>query len=457
MNTPNRPRPPVPRGPWNRWRRLLAAVYVILAVAGLYDYIDARSATLVIGTLALLYAPALEKQPAGSFRFGWLSLAFMTLFFLLPLRTIATAALVCAICLYRESFFRRMERTTPFILALMTPVAGYFAETFSAPIRLQLTSLAGHLIGATGLDSKVSGNAIIFHDHLYTVDPACMGLHMFLVSLLSALLLMNYYQGRYRRRLSLGMILLLLLLTAILDIVANLMRIIFLVLLAIPQENPLHGFLGLLMLGAYVLLPLLPSIRFAIRRSTQIPPQTTGIAIGRSRRLLTANTLVGASMILFIPISTQVLKTPPATGNMIVPGYTTRRMENNILQLDNGHSLVYIKPIPGFFHTDHTPTICWQGSGYTFKEVRKATIDNIQVFEGEIQKDHQTLYTAWWYDNGIHRTTGPVDWRWDLIRGAPAYSVVNITAATQQQLETEITLALTTHPFDRLLSRPYRH
>ncbi len=461
--------PSVRRGPWRRWRRLLAIGYSILAITGLYGYMQWQPATLLVGLLALWYAPAFHQQPAGSFRFGWLALAFMALLFLMHAKTIAGAALVCAIFLYRETFFRRVERTTPFILGLLTPVASYFADSFSFPIRLQLTNFAGRLIAATGLPVTVAGNSLTCRGQGFSVDPACMGLHMLIISLLAALLLMNYYQGLYRRRLSVWMISLLLLLTITFNIVANLLRIIFLVLLVIPPDNPMHGLLGLVFLGVYVLLPLLPLIRFATRRNGKLMPGGASAEVNRasswtgkprpdisrpvprSRRLLAANAIVCTSMIILVLPSLSAKKPAPPSADDAVPGYTVHRRENSILQLDNSRSLVYIKPIPGFYYTDHTPTICWQGSGYTFTAVRETTVGGIAVFQGELEKDHQKLYTAWWYDDGIHQTTGPFSWRWDLIRGAPDYSVINITTATPEDLEAEVTRTLKTHPFRRLL------
>lgn len=447
--------PTVRRGSWRRWRRFLALLYIPVTAAGLYGYIDSWSATLVIGALALCQSPGFDKQPNSSFRFGWPALFFAGLFFVAPVRTVVYAALVCAICLYGESFYRRVEKTSVFILALLTPIAGYFANAFSFPIRLQLTTMAGTLMTAAGLPVTVAGNTVSFRHHLFSVDPACMGLHMLIVSLLTTLLLINVYQRKQAKRLSAGMIVLLLAAATALNIFSNLMRIISLVVLLILPDNPWHGIFGLLFLSIYVLLPLLPMIRYTIRRHGR-PVLTNRLpSTVRSRRILAGNVLVAAivTLVVMLHLFRQNPAKAPAAG-IDVPGYTMRQRGNNILQLDNSRSLVYIKPIPGFYYTDHTPSICWQGSGYTFTDLRISTYADIRVYEGSLQKGAERLYTAWWYDDGIKQTINPIEWRWDLIRGAPGYSVVNITSADRTQLRTEIIHVLNTHPFRMLLGQP---
>jgi exosortase N len=443
---------PLRRGAWRRWRRILAIIYLPLIAIGVYNYFNSISAGLVLGGLALAYTPAFEEQKTAGFRFGWPALAFAALFFVAPLKTVVYMALVCAVCLYRESFFRRVPATTLFILALLTPVASYFADTFSFPIRMGLTSLAGSIIRIGGSHITVEGNTITFRNHLFSVDPACMGLHMLVFSLLCALLLMNYYQKQEQRRLSILPIAGLLLLTTALNIVANLLRIVCLVLLLILPENPLHGIFGLLLLGGYVLLPLLPMIRYTIHRFGHPVLPAKGSPAVRGRWVLAGNLLVVIAMIIVTTIN--LLKKEPVSTRFTrdaIPGYTLRNLPNAILQLDNGQSMVYIKPIPGFYYTDHTPSICWEGSGYTFNTLQESTRGGIHVFEGKLEKGREILYTAWWYDNGAAQTINPFRWRWDLIRGGAPYAVVNVTTTTQPQLEAEITHILRTHTFQPIL------
>jgi len=448
-------RQPVGRGPWRRWRRILIGIYVLAAIAGLHDYLTLLSAPTIIGGLAILYTPIFEKHPPERLRFAWPALFFMGLFFVIPVRTSLYFALCCSACLLLETFFRRVAATLPFILALLPPVTGYFVDNFSFPIRLQLTALAGRLIAFAGLPVTIAGNAITVRHHAFSVDPACIGLHLLLCSLLAALLLINYYQSHYRRSLRPLAIGLLLTATVGLNIIANLFRIILLVVLAIPPRNLLHDTLGLVFLLGYILLPALPLIRWVIRRHG-VPPEESTHRPVRSRSLLVTNIAAAMTVGLIAGLHFHSPKTRPAglPASAHIPGYILKEREDGVLQLDNGKSLVYIKPIPGFYYTDHTPTLCWLGSGYSFKKIEDTLVVGTPVFTAVMEAPNkQCLYTAWWYDNGLRQSIQPFDWRWDWLHGAPPYAVVNVTASNAQQLQNELIRILETRPFRSLLGK----
>ena len=54
------------------------------------------------------------------------------------------------------------------------------------------------------------------------------------------------------------------------------------------------------------------------------------------------------------------------------------------------------------------------------------------------------LYTAWWYSNGSKSTTEQWQWRWDMLKGATDYAVINLTSACRETLINEIK-SLTSH------------
>lgn len=284
----------------------------------------------------------------------------------MPVRTMLYGALCCSACLLLETFYRRVNTTIPFILGLLSPVTAFFVDSFSFPIRIQLTAWAGRLIALAGLPVSVAGNTITFRDHAFSVDHACEGLHLLLLSLLTALLVINYYQTQYRRRLRTVPILILLVTTVILNIVTNLFRIICLVVLAIVPSNPLHHLLGLVFLLTHILLPLLLLIRWTIRRWGALQPEDEARPV-RSRSLLIANITTASSVLLILGLRLHAQKAhaAPLAAGYLIPGYTIKEREDSVLQLDNGRSLVYIKPVPGFYYTDHTPTLCWLGSAST--------------------------------------------------------------------------------------------
>jgi exosortase N len=466
-------RQPVGRGRWRRWRRILAGVYLLAALTGLRNYFPLFSPPSIVGLLALLYMPALEKHPPERFRFAWTAWAAILLFFFLPVKTMFYAALCFGAGLLLETFYFRVVASVLLIPALLSPVTAFFIDNFSFPVRIQLTALAGRLVTLAGMPTTISGTTITVRDHAFSVDHACDGLHMLQISLLAALLLINYYQTQFRRRLATIPILLLMVTAVLFNAVTNLFRIICLVVLSIGPANPLHHLLGLFFLLVYIFLPLMPVIRWTIRR-WGIPPAEGSTRPARIRTLLIANIATASAILLLIALRSCPAKTKPGSDRdrtsgihpgagheEPIPGYHLKERENDVLQLDNSRSLVYIKPIPGFYYTDHTPTICWQGSGYAFNSVEASVVAGTPIFTAVMEWEHPSapdsgkprLYTAWWYDNGIRQSIQPFDWRLDLIRGAPAYAVVNVTASTPGDLHTELIHILQDHPFRSLLGK----
>jgi exosortase N len=412
------------------------------------------NASLILALIALMYTPHFQRKPTPGFRFGWISLGLTAIFYFQGFKTVGLAALVFALCLFQENFYRRIAPATLLILLLATPALGWFADNFSFPLRLQLTELAGNLMLKAGFSVTTDGNLITYGSHTFSVDPVCMGLHMMIDSLLCCMLLINYYQGQYSKRLPLWAMLAALSGTILLNIVANLFRIIGLVLMVIPEDNPMHGILGLLILCIYVLLPLIPGLRWMIRHfGKHVPLEAARFRIS-SPLALVANCVVFVCLfIATIFIWTKPPRPVPTVAD--ISGYTVHPLQTGIVQLENEHSLVYIKPIPAFCYTGHSPNICWQGSGYTFSNLKQTNAWGTRIYEGTMKKEKETLYTAWWYDNGVQQTIDPFSWRWDQLLGAPGYSIVNITAATPEELDTEVNRALEKHTFRKLLAQAH--
>lgn len=66
----------------------------------------------------------------------------------------------------------------------------------------------------------------------------------------------------------------------------------------------------------------------------------------------------------------------------------------------------------------------------------------IETYAGELQQGDQTLYTAWWFDNGVYQTIGQLDWRWRTLRGQQQFAIVNISAVTKAELNARVTTML---------------
>lgn len=110
------------------------------------------------------------------------------------------------------------------------------------------------------------------------------------------------------------------------------------------------------------------------------------------------------------------------------------KMPGGISKVITNDILLYVKPIPDFFSMEHTPLICWKGSGYEFKGIRKDHSANFEVYRGKLKKGNDYLYTAWWYFNGANATIDQFTWRTDMLKGANRYCLINITSKDESTL-----------------------
>jgi hypothetical protein len=82
--------------------------------------------------------------------------------------------------------------------------------------------------------------------------------------------------------------------------------------------------------------------------------------------------------------------------------------------------------------------ICWTGGGYQFHNVEIERIAGRNVFTGTITNGKNKFYSVWWYDNGKNNTTDQLAWRWDLLRGADHYVLVNVSCLAKEELKNEV-------------------
>ncbi|NJO91209.1 MAG: hypothetical protein HC831_21280 [Chloroflexia bacterium] len=118
-----------------------------------------------------------------------------------------------------------------------------------------------------------------------------------------------------------------------------------------------------------------------------------------------------------------------------IDGFQCNLLDNGVAQFTNDSALIYIKPIPNFYSADHTPMICWKGSGYQLQNQQKMQVGSHEVYFAElVLENSKPLYTAWWYSNGKHITINQLDWRWRLIKGEENFSLVNVTCEKENIL-----------------------
>jgi len=89
---------------------------------------------------------------------------------------------------------------------------------------------------------------------------------------------------------------------------------------------------------------------------------------------------------------------------------------------------------------EHTPLLCWKGSGYKFKSIKEIIINGNKIYSGQLIKPGSQLYTAWWYYNGEIQTIDQLDWRIRMIKGEEKFCLINVTAKDEISLNKNLNL-----------------
>ncbi|WP_114783332.1 exosortase N [Botryobacter ruber] len=326
------------------------------------------------------------------------------------------------------------------LLLLGSPIFSYMANILSFPLRLQLTRWAAGVLQQVQLPAEAAGNVILLNGEEFSVDPACAGLSMLAVSLLLAVFVLAHLQKNGGKLFPLRLVVLLLSCMLLLNLGCNLMRIVLLVFFRILPDNPLHDVKGLLCLLLYAVLPFYLLARYCYRHfgvEKQPEPQQPAKSIFTTQtavlNLFLLLSLAGAG----VAVSHKPAATSAAKAKDF-PGFEKEELADGVLKLTSPQALVYVKPIRAFYATEHHPLICWEGSGYLFRQVRELQLGDRKIYMGELHQGKEKLYTAWWMDNGSHQTIDQLDWRWHMFRGEAAFEMVNVTVARQEQLVPEV-------------------
>lgn len=423
----------------------LLAVYICIAIVQLQNYFAWRSSFFILSVIAMAMVFRIDRTRVGCMRCGWIALFFLWLSWQLPVFTLRYALLVSAIFFVVEYFYGRIRLLTFITAVLVTPVIDYAANVFSFPLRLWLTGMAGKILASVNPAITTQGNMIQLGSNEFTVDIACMGLQMMLTSLLCGVMLIAFYQRRYQKILP-GIFIGVVLLSIIgLNIIANLFRIILLVQFALPPDTAAHDGVGILSLLIYVILPLIPGIKWLLQRYGKVDTNATVVAPGRYGWALQLLLLAGIVSVYYFKKERGGNDTSTNTHVKSLPGYTQTIAGDHVMKQTAADALLYIKPIPGFYFTDHQPMICWKGSGFEFFKVQELTMQGVKMYTAELKKDSSTLYTAWWYESSSRRSSSQLEWRWDALCSGNNYYLINITVEKKALLEQKIGELLHAH------------
>jgi exosortase N len=407
--------------------------YIAIGVFYLGDYLLWDSQWL----LALVLVPLVAQGRSGRKLSPWLlalgtclailasSLQNTTFYFFGFLLTLWCGA---------QLLYGRISLYPLLLLVVASPIFHYIANIISFPLRMQLTTWAVAALRAMGTEAEAAGNLILVNGEEFAVDPACAGLSMLSLTFILAVFLLARLQHSRQLVWPLWLFGSLMGFMLLLNLVSNLLRILLLVWFKVLPDNPMHDVLGLLCLVLYALVPFYFSAQYLHRRFGKPITAHTAQPTVSLRGSLLLNYLL---LLMLVGTGAGIKRDNKPTAVAAAPqlaGFESQLMPNGVTKYSNRQTLVYAKPVQAFYSTEHHPLICWEGSGYKFKQVQQGKVGNQTIYFGELEKGHEKLYTAWWMDNGEHQTIAQWDWRWRMLKGEASFRLVNVTVARQEEL-----------------------
>jgi exosortase N len=382
--------------------------------------------------LALILAPfAFKPRYPNRYRQRYFLISFilLILYYLCSIKIFYLFGVGTAIFAIIENKRGQLSELPLLFLLLISPILHYAITIFTFPIRLKLSALSGKILQFMGMPIRVSGNlfewTVANHQTVsFSVDAACIGLNLMHTGLTALGLWLGFSENQFKKRLPVYGIIILFLITIFLLLIANLLRITLLVYFHSMPNTWSHEIIGLSCLMVYVLLPLYFLIPYVYQKiGISLPSNVANIAPNRPKvwDLGLIGIILGANL-WTMPIQQDV-----KTTNLLLNDFKKEIVEEKVVKFTNDSILIYIKPPARFWGSDHSPTICWAGSGFEFTKIQPIQVENHEIYTGILQKDSLILHTAWWYDNGLDKTIQQSRWRLQAARGQEGYRLINIT------------------------------
>jgi exosortase N len=416
---------------WNERQKLvLPLIVAVLAVAVLKDYF-VPGIQIALGILAAPFVFRIKEPGRFSYRYAVVAVLFIAAFYFIHIKVLLFMGVGCLFLYTAESQWGRISFLPFLFLLCISPALHYAVNSFTFPIRLELSSMAAEILQWIGMDVINKGSYFILSGgQSFSVDTACIGLNMFNIGLCFVILLVGFAEQGNKKHLSVFWLGSVFLLTFGLLILTNLLRIVALVFFKSPPGTAGHELIGIASLLLYTLVPVYFLVGFLNRRfghEAKLTLQQKPIPFSRNA------VVIGVLALLTIAASWQVHSYLKDTirdqklNALELPGYSKELKDDGVAEFRKDNILIYIKPANKGFESDHPPAMCWQGSGFQLKDVEETNLNGYNVYTAILQRDDIVQYTAWWYDNGACKTIS--QWEWRFSKGEP-YRIINITAGS---------------------------
>lgn len=353
----------------------------------------------ISGVLFLLlpFAVYVAKPETQSYRYALPALLTLVAFAFTDIELLLFLALGLTCFFVIESKLGKLNISAPIILLIAIPRIGYVFDLFGFPIRLKFTLLVSNILQLIGLSNTTQGNLIMIDNQVFTVDMLCMGLYMMALGLFVIFLMLAYFEKKHEVFVEFWHILGLIILASLGIILANLIRVLLLIILQIHETNPVYEWIGLGSLFFVVTLPAFIFIRDKVHYQSKAIPMFPKSSpwLRREIKMSMNGPLILGLLITNIKL-VHFQENESVKTNHIEPlGYEILELPNRILQLSSARSLVYIKQQDAYQLSNHTPLQCWKTDGYEIVYKNLIKIDNQDVFFVEMKLGGQKYYGAW--------------------------------------------------------------
>lgn len=414
---------------------LFGLAYLVLALWFIPGYFMG-DANVVMGALLIPYICTVDKS-RRSLRYLLPALLAAVLALLLPVNTLFFVALLFAALLLIECTIGRVSDILLFLLLLISPVFGHITRMGEFPVRLWLSDKVAAVLAMGGQQASAAGNQIMLGNYEFSVDPACAGLNMLVMSVLVCLFVLAFYQRQSGKVLAFKWLALLCVVTVALNIGCNFFRILLLVMFKIMPGTFFHDAVGIGCLCLYVLLPLLLGIKPLLVRFGKVKADVQNTKPWPAMRYPFLHACLLAAVMV---VAVRLVKSDSlvrGSSAISLPGYHKTQLDGGILKFENKEALIYLKPT-AFYAPEHDPMICWVGSGYVFKTIRMEKLNGHDMYTATLVKNHDRIYAAWWFDDGRLKTVNQFAWRWAAAKNQGQFYLVNVNASSPQKLEQKI-------------------
>jgi exosortase N len=408
---------------------------------------------LGIGILPMLFSASEKRSEQSVF---WL-LPFVFLAFFTQSYTLLYFAIISAIIWFYTHQIGKLSALPALLLLTISPVFSYLTDVFSFDLRLKITAFAVDILKKITSNSGIKDPSILASNSSnfqaigniirlpngdeWQIDAACMGLNMLGIGLILTYFFIGFFAKKIEKLPTNKGILILIITALIFNLLSNLTRIIAVVLLHIPPKTIGHELIGLLSFLIYSIIPIYFLIKISTRYSFFFKEKIANnkAFLKPINALKTRDLMIQIALfILFISraIYLDVYKKTPS--NLVLPSSITANFKVNnltdgVTQLKNDSTLIYLKNLPHGFTTEHSPMICWRGSGYEFQKIERTTIGKIPVYIGILQRNTDQIHAVWWFESDNFATSDQIAWRYRAFTEESSFRLVNVNAASREQ------------------------